>query len=857
MQSHLKKLLPFSLTDRRKLPPALLYRKFQEILERNGQVVELMEDMGDKLGGEYVFDGRYLEDLVSRLEDQVFLLLSDFAMLTRRKDGELYRAFGRIKTAIEAELAGRYTLQKKDLVLPLSVVTAGNDDLAGEKMAALGQLGNRLLLPTADGFVITTAAFTVFMEKRKLLKKAEHGASCWQSGNVPRFLSIARQMQEEIQQASLPRSLSAEIMAQFDALAERVDRPDLRVVLRSSGRGENSGHSFAGQYRTLLNLPRGEVLTGYRSVLASFYDPAAWRYRLQKGYRENESCMAVGCQAMVDARVSGVVHSFAPHIAPDSMVVNGAWGLCELVMQGVEGADVVVVRRNPPYPVISTKIASKTRRLRPDEKGGTFIEETPTELQEVLCLTPDQLQQLTRTAMNIERYYRRPQEIEWSFDSHGNLVVLQVRPLHFRGTRFVPVQQVREAIRVADIILRDRGFTVQCGIGVGRVVIVEKDEDLETFPDGAILVSRHASPRYASVMHRARGIITDTGSPTGHMSTLAREYRIPTMVGAEIASTLLHNGDEVTLDATHGVVYKGFLYPLDSFELTDEEPFEDSYEYRLLRRLFNRVSRLNLLESGEASSPQRLLTYRDIIHYVQIRAVEELISQTEKSGFGKGRPARRLEMEIPLGLYVIDAGGGTREAEKSRTLQVGQVISLPLRIMLEGLLNLGMWCTDPVSVDLASFMSSFTRTFCPNLAGPQEVGRNLAVVTADYANINLRLGYHFTLIDASLADAVDDDYISFRFWGGVTEPLRRSRRAAFIEKVLTLHDFLAEVHGDLVVGRLKKRPLAKMTAAMRMLGGLIGYTRQLDACLHANSDIAVHADRFVETMSKALGGHHG
>ena len=151
------------------------------------------------------------------------------------------------------------------------------------------------------------------------------------------------------------------------------------------------------------------------------------------------------------------------------------------------------------------------------------------------------------------------------------------------------------------------------------------------------------------------------------------------------------------------------------------------------------------------------------------------------------------------------------------------------RGLLDGIITLGMWCTDPISVNLGSFMSSFTRTFCTSLSGPREVGRNLAVVTGNYANINLRLGYHFTMIEAVLSGVTDDDYINFRFWGGVTEPVRRSRRASFIARVLEKFDFLVEIHGDLVVGRLKKLSLSRMSARMRMLGGLVGYTRQLDA----------------------------
>jgi pyruvate,water dikinase len=165
-----------------------------------------------------------------------------------------------------------------------------------------------------------------------------------------------------------------------------------------------------------------------------------------------------------------------------------------------------------------------------------------------------------------------------------------------------------------------------------------------------------------------------------------------------------------------------------------------------------------------------------------------------------------------------------------------------------------MWCTEPVAVDLGSFMSSFTRTFPSSLAGPKEVGRNLVVVLPDYMNINMRLGYHFTIIDAYISEEINDNYIYFRFLGGVTEFIRRSRRAVFIAKVLAHFDFRVEIHGDLVVGRLKKLSLPRMSERMYMLGGLIGYTRQLDARMNSDNDISSHAEIFISALKTAIGG---
>lgn len=855
MNRHLKKLLSFRRPEATGASFVQLYTKFRTILKRSNQIHELMADMEGKLGGEYIFDGRYIEEMVARLGETVLQLITDLAALTRKENVELFHAFERVRQEIEAELKGRYLPRAGEFVLPLRALGPESGNLAGEKMAGLGNIRNRLMLPTADGFVITTLAFAAFMEKNDLAEKTRLGTACWRDGDDAGLRRVAREIQKTILKGAMPRGLLSRILSGYDELAKRTGQPGLRVALRSSAWGEDGESSFAGQYSTILNISRDRLEAGYREVIASCYGYGAWRYRLQKGYHEHETAMAVGCQAMVRGLVSGVLHTFAPHIARGNMVINAAWGLCEQVVQGEQAADTIVLDRRPPYHMISEEIASKSSSLMPAERSGTIRVETAPEKRNILSLTPAQMTDLAQAAMSIEMYGKRPQEIEWSYDTEGNLRILQARPLHFHGSRLVPGTKLQEDIRQADIIFSNRGYPVQCGIGVGRVFVVRTEEDLEQFPHGAILLARHSSPRYAAIMHKARGVITEIGSPTGHMATLAREYRVPTVVNTEIAMQLLNNGDEVTLDATHNIVYRGYLYALDSFELTREEVFEDSREFRLLRRLTAHVRQLNLVASpGEAFVPAACRTYHDIAQYIQMKAVEELIQLSGETEMKDVLPPKRLETEIPLGLLIIDGGGGTEGPSGTSSLGPEQIVSLPLKELLHGILKPGMWCTDPVSVNLNCFMSSFTRTFCTSLAGPQEVGRNLAVVLKNYANINLRLGYHFTSIDACISEAVDENYIDFRFWGGVTESVRRYRRATFIARVLERFDFLVDTRGDLVVGRVKKMALPHMSRRMRMLGGLVGYTRQLDADMNSDSDIARHAEIFIEAMNRIPGG---
>ena len=112
--------------------------------------------------------------------------------------------------------------------------------------------------------------------------------------------------------------------------------------------------------------------------------------------------------------------------------------------------------------------------------------------------------------------------------------------------------------------------------------------------------------------------------------------------------------------------------------------------------------------------------------------------------------------------------------------------------------------------------------------GAEYRGQNLAVITGNYANISLRLGYHFNVIDTYVSESVDDNYIYFRFVGGVTENERRHLRAVLLKEILEKLDFNVTVSADLVVARLKKVAEKEMKAILEQTGRLIGFTRQLD-----------------------------
>lgn len=198
---------------------ALLFKKFKSILERNNRILELMADMGDKLGGEYIFDSKYIEDATFELNDQIFKLISDMSVLTQNKNTALFLAFERIQHILQEEIAGRRHPEGGRMVLPFQDIALKQKTRLGGKISQLGDISNRLHLQTPNGFAITTTAFFAFMSHSGLLELAQKGIEQW-DGTDQELHELADLMQSRIMDSPLPWRLVAQIDAMIDVLSK-------------------------------------------------------------------------------------------------------------------------------------------------------------------------------------------------------------------------------------------------------------------------------------------------------------------------------------------------------------------------------------------------------------------------------------------------------------------------------------------------------------------------------------------------------------------------------------------------------------------------------------------------------------
>jgi pyruvate,water dikinase len=835
--------------SRRKVTFASLFNTFQRILVLNNRILELMADMGDKLGGDYVFDRQYIDSSCRQMARLVNDLINDFNILAPQKYSALDDIFRDINFDIEEELAGRLVIPQTEYVMPYDLISRDFADVVGGKNANIAEVKNRLGLAAPEGFAVTTQAFKTFFEYNDLQTMVEANLRAWEGGEMSTE-ETSEKIMSLIRSGSIEPGLKKAVEKALKHMRGSTGDRNLSLAVRSSAMGEDSEHTFAGQYSSFLNITEQDFLKYYREVLASAYSPNAMEYRKEKGFSIHEVAMAVACQNMIDALVSGVIYSMDP-IEPSSevMVISATWGLGAPVVSGEINADRFIVSREHPYEVKSFEVVRKPKRLVAGAKGECEFQPVSEEMQTTMSLTEEQVRGIAEAGLMIERYFKCPQDIEWSIDQNDQLHILQARPLNIKSRMSRMVCDISTVSQKYPVIFSGKGIIVQNGIASGRVFMVQNDSDLNNFPNGAILVARETSPRFAKVAKKASAIITDIGTSTGHMATISREFRIPTIVNTDIATASLKPGQEITLDAQENVVYEGRIQELCYYGLM-EDSFEESYEYRMLRRVLKRITPLNMVDPHDKNfNPSGCRTYHDITRFIHEKAVEELVYMDYANQPGAEAKRKKLESGIPLDLVIIDIKDGLKGPFDSSTVTLEQIQSVPMCAFLEGLNAPGAWSREPMPVDFGGFMSSLTRTFSSHHVNPQYVGQNLAVISTEYANINLRLGYHFNLIDAYIGEQINDNYAYFRFMGGVTDPVRRSRRAKFIYEVLAQNDFNVDLSGDLVIGRIKKLRPQIMQKKMTLLGQMVGFTRQLDMRMNSDQQIIKFIKEF-ETLTK-------
>ncbi|MBU1053227.1 MAG: hypothetical protein KKC46_05280 [Proteobacteria bacterium] len=809
-----------------------LFSKFQIILDMNTKLLEKMAVMERALGGEYIFDKAFLESSVSEANQLVYQVIYSLNTLTENRYSDLFDRFQIIKTYLEDILSGGLGPYSGRLTLPYPSIRLEMWPLTGFFSASLAEFGQHLGLQAPDGFVITTTGIRSFLQNNNLDHKIKEIADSLSADKLQNENAL---LTDIVNNSDIPKELEQAILDEVIKLSDRIGKNTLLAV-----RIDKVEQEASNQFIDIFDVAPSDILNAFKQCIARYIVKEA--ESLLQQISEKEISIAVAVYEMIQSKISGTVLTLDPAHSPlqaagVAVNINNSFHESNEVK---EKEEFFSVQRFYPFEPVESKILQKeaTKRL-PDDKHSLSIMDSGHRRGSSL-LRKDNIISIVETAMAVERALGKPQKVFWSQKMSGQIVITQVKPLssllYDDISENDSIDDLNKQLEKATVLLAG-GETAQMGVATGRLVHVAQDYSYKVFPLGAIAVADKASPNLSPILRRAAGLITETGSSVGHLASIAREVHVPSIVGASGALELLKEGMIVTLDAGECKVYHGIIEPLVRYGSSGMELYPTDPEYITLRQLLRWIIPLNLTDPDSPDfNSTNCQTFHDIIHFSHEMAVEELLNIQTRHKELRGIETRRLKLNIPIDIRVLDIGNGVVNLA-AKELNTDDISSLPFKAFLKGLASNEMFDQQPGSIGLREILSGMDKTYTALNTPPEYAGQNLAIIAQNYINLTLRLGYHFNVINAYLSENPNKNFIYYRFVGGFAYMDRRIRRAKFITSILENMDFKVTVTTDLVIGKLKIIDRKYMELALKSLGELTAFSRQLDVKMESEKDV--------------------
>ncbi|MBU1053226.1 MAG: pyruvate, phosphate dikinase [Proteobacteria bacterium] len=824
------------------------YHTFRILLINNERALKILSGIDLKLK----MNNPSLRDIIDQAEELLgisYELVDGLNRLSYNKYLKLYELHERLREFIHNALPEvSHESGYGPYCLFFDEITPETKKMAGGKAGALSDL-IKINMPVPNGFVITIDAFKYFLRTndieipiRQSLNKIE---------TDERFLNDLEEITGNIKKMILSGKLTGELE---DALKTSYDQlvgsDKLPISVRSSASAEDQiSHSFAGQFKTVLNvISFDNMIDAFKEVLASNFNTRSIIYRLHAGIPISDFNMAVLCQIIVKATTAGVLFTVDPASPKsDRMLLSAVAGLGTLAVGGEAPADIYHPLRSGKEIEIPAEIADKSFKDVCSPEGGIHREEVLPEQRKLPLLSAKEIYSLTGLGIMIESLTGKPQDIEWAINEEGRLYILQSRPFQFAGKK-----PGTKEIPQGNVLLQG-GALSSSGRTIGKVIIINSSLDINKLENGPIIAVLHQSlVEVAKFMKNISGIIVDKGNPADHLSNVAREYGVPMLTRTEKATHILHNDQWITMDADQGII---FLAPREALQnlrenrpvISSQKALQDksSAKFSESERLRNLIVHLNLTDAyGPAFSIMECRSLHDLIRYIHEMAVLSMFEAgdeiTEQAGFY----IHRLEGNINFHFLIIDMGGGLAPDLQKMEINISDILSTPLLALWNGATTPGLrWNAPPPA---ASLQGLFGRTIT-DAGSPRPVGNNsYAIIAKDYLNLNARIDFHFSLIDTVCGRNSKDNYIRFRFKGGGTALIQRERRTKLIEKILNTYDFFTDCTGDLVTGTIAEMSLSSTEERLVMLGRLLGFCRLMDAMMYNDEAPMTLAKAFLD-----------
>ncbi|WP_305845004.1 phosphoenolpyruvate synthase [Photobacterium leiognathi] len=445
----------------------------------------------------------------------------------------------------------------------------------GGKNASLGEMVSNLSnagVSVPNGFATTSHAFHEFLEYEGLNNRIYDLLGTLDVNDVDALRETGSTIRNWILDAPFPLELEQSIRRDYLELID--GNQALSVAVRSSATAEDlPDASFAGQQETFLNVKGVDaVLEATKHVYASLFNDRAISYRVHQGFDHKGIALSAGIQRMVrsDKAASGVMFTLDTESGFDQVVfITSSWGLGEMVVQGAVNPDEFYVHKPMleagHAPIVRKNFGSKLIKMiySDNQEIGKQVDivDTSAEEQHQFSINDEEIKELAKQALIIEKHYQRPMDIEWAKDGiDGKLYIVQARPETVCSQESQNVIERYELNNKADVLLEGRAIGQR--IGSGKVRLVDSLDQMSLVQEGDVLVTDMTDPDWEPVMKRASAIITNRGGRTCHAAIIARELGIPAIVGCGNATEVLIDGAVITASCAEGetgYVYQGEL----------------------------------------------------------------------------------------------------------------------------------------------------------------------------------------------------------------------------------------------------------------------------------------------------------
>ncbi len=456
-----------------------------------------------------------------------------------------------------------------DLSLDDIPLVGGKNASFGEMISALTPLGVRV----PNGFALTADAYRALLDVPEVGGVVRDALAKLDPGDVDSLRACGATVRQAIRHAPLPDELLQELEQAYLELSRESGTEAVDVAVRSSATAEDlPTASFAGQQETYLNVHGvPDLVSACRRCFASLYTDRAISYRAERGFEHEKVYLSIGVQQMVrsDQAGSGVIFTLDTESGFDKVVfITAIYGLGENIVQGVANPDEYVVFK-PTMAEISRRLGSKEIAMVYDVGGSRATRNVavPESLRQQFVLTPDEVVELARYAVTIEKHYTeragepRPMDIEWAKDgTTQELYIVQARP--------ETTHAQRDRAKLVTYSLKEHGPVRVTGravgnqIGAGTAMRLDSAAELSRFAPGSVLVTAMTDPDWEPILKSAAAIVTDRGGRTCHAAIVSRELGIPCVVGTGNATVVVAEGDDVTVSCAEGetgLVMEGLL----------------------------------------------------------------------------------------------------------------------------------------------------------------------------------------------------------------------------------------------------------------------------------------------------------